>query len=104
MSPEDVAMLVVRLDERLKNLQDELQEAKIERKKQAVSIDNLTNKVNLLENQLIESAPVIKEALSIKQKLIGAGMLGKWVWAVGGGLLTIIYSCRQEIIRWLTKS
>lgn len=101
---------MARLDERLKSIFAELQMARDGRKQQYESLEKLgrslltiEGRVVNVENSLAKASPTIDEFIVIKHKVIGAGILGKWLWAGGGVLLGFIFSMREHIITWLSK-
>lgn len=88
----------------------ELQQARDGRKQQYETLEainrallKIENRVQGVEEQLSRATPTIDEFITIKHKVVGAGLLGRWLWAAVGGLLTLIYSSRETIIGWLTK-
>lgn len=50
-------------------------------------VDSLDYRMTSLENEFKEAKPTIAEFVATKNKVAGAGMLGKWLWAFGGFVL-----------------
>lgn len=107
---ESVEVRVARLEEQLKFLVDDAKEAKISRKGQYDSIEALRQSVASMvgdvtdvKAKLAGQAPTIEEFITIKHKVVGAGKLGKGLWAAGAFLIGIVYSSREAILTWLTK-
>lgn len=107
---ESAEAQMARLDERLKSIFSELESARDGRKQQYESLEKLgrslmtiEGRVVNVENSLAKATPTLDEFIVIKHKVIGAGILGKWLWAIGGGLLGMIFAARETIISWLSK-
>lgn len=101
---------MARLDERLKSIFAELEMARDGRKQQyevnetiKAGMAKIGDRLEGVEKSLAVQAPTIQEFITIKQKVVGAGLLGRWLWVAVGGLLTLIYSSRETIIGWITK-
>ena len=84
-------LLLVRLEERLKTLSENQSQDKRDREKLDEtlselkdSINNMDNRIKNVENRLAKSEPTIEEFITIKHKVAGAGIFGKWVWAGAG--------------------
>ena len=69
-----------------------------------LAIALLSSKVAIIEESLAKSAPTIEEFITIKHKVVGAGIAGKWVWGIGGIILTVVLFLRETIIQWLGKT
>lgn len=88
---ESGELLLVRLEKRLKTLFDnqamdrqdreKLEETLVELRD---SINDIVNRLNSVEDILAKSEPTIEEFITIKHKVAGAGIFGKWAWAVAG--------------------
>ena len=75
-----------KLDETLSELKD--------------SINNMDNRLKNVENSLAKSEPTIEEFITIKHKVVGAGIFGKWVWAAAGAIIGVLAAARREIFAW----
>ena len=75
-----------KLDETLSELKD--------------SINNMDNRLKNVENSLAKSEPTIEEFITIKHKVAGAGIFGKWVWAGAGAIIGVLAAARREIFAW----
>lgn len=107
---EVVEVRVARLEEKMNFLVDEAKEAKAARKMQyATNEDNkakmieIGNSLLAVEIKLAGQAPTIEEFITIKQKVVGAGKMGKIVWAIGAFIIGVVYSSREAIIGWFVK-
>lgn len=107
---ESTEAQMARLDERLKSIFAELESARDGRKQQYESLEKLgrslltiEGRVVNVENSLAKASPTLDEFIVIKHKVIGAGILGKWLWVAGGSLLGFIFAMRENIITWLSK-
>lgn len=110
MGTESPEVQMARLDEKLKSILNELESARNGRKQQYDSIEKLgrsltsiEGRVENVENSLAVTKPTIDEFVIIKHKVIGAGIMGRWLWAIVGGLLTFIFSMREALVTWLSK-
>ena len=50
-------------------------------------IDGLEYRLSAVETAFRDAKPTIDEFIATKHKVQGAGILGRWIWAVGGVLL-----------------
>lgn len=107
---EPVEVRVARLEEKMQFLVDESKEAKIARKAQyevletlGRSMQSMATEVSVVKTKLDGQAPTIEEFITIKHKVVGAGKLGKWLWAAGAFLIGTAYSSREAIVAWLAK-
>lgn len=110
MSGESQEVQMARIDERMKYIVQQLERAEAGRKQQyevnesiQSSMSKIYNRLEGVEKSLAVQAPTIQEFITVKQKVVGAGLLGRWLWVAVGGLLTFVYSSRETIIGWLTK-
>ena len=101
---------IARLDERLKMIFDELKAAKDSRKEQyekmeefGKSLISIDGRVESVEKSLAGQAPTIEEFITIKHKVVGAGIAGRWLWVGGGALIGVVASSREAIFNWLSK-
>ena len=96
---EIVEVRVARLEEQLKFLVKDAEEAKVSRKSQYESIEALSKAIltiasdmNEVKTKLAGQAPTIEEFITIKHKVVGAGKAGKVVWASGAFIIGIVYN------------
>lgn len=106
---ESVEVRVARVEENMKFLVKDAEQASLSRKSQYAvieaiqsSVSNMVTTMASLEEKLDGQAPTIEEFITIKHKVVGAGRLGKWLWIVGGFLLGTISTSREHIIAWLS--
>lgn len=88
---ESGELLLVRLEERLKTLfenqtRDRQDREKLEETLVGLrwSINDIGNRLKNVEDSLAKNEPTIEEFITIKHKVVGAGIFGKWVWAGAG--------------------
>lgn len=106
----EVHVQMARLEERLKGISEGLTLDRESRKQQyetmneiSRSLSSLDNRVGVVEKGFADSAPTIEEFITIKHKVVGAGIAGKWMWAAAGVIISMIFTFRREIIAWLSK-
>lgn len=103
--PDNVTL--ARLEERLRTIfENQTREAR-EREKMEESIKQLSESINDLsarvqrvEESITKSEPTIEEFITIKHKVVGAGIFGKWVWLGAGAVIGLVASARREIFAW----
>lgn len=64
------------------------------------SINDIGNRLKNVEDSLAKNEPTIEEFITIKHKVVGAGIFGKWVWAAAGAILSLLVAARKEILAW----
>ena len=64
------------------------------------SINDIGNRLKNVEDSLAKNEPTIEEFITIKHKVVGAGIFGKWVWAGAGAIIGLLASARREIFAW----
>lgn len=64
------------------------------------SINDIGNRLKNVEDSLAKNEPTIEEFITIKHKVVGAGIFGKWVWAGAGAIIGILAAARREIFAW----
>lgn len=104
---ESGELLLVRLEERLKTLfenqtrdrqdREKLEETLVELRD---SINDIGNRLKSVEDSLAKNEPTIEEFITIKHKVVGAGIFGKWVWAGAGAIIGVLAAARREIFAW----
>lgn len=108
MSNESMEAKIARIDERINTVLDEVRRASEGRKHQYEKLEDLSkavlkveNRVENVEKTLSVATPAIDEFMIIKHKVVGAGVMGKWLWGVGGALLSAALILRESITSWL---
>ena len=104
---ESGELLLVRLEERLKTLfenqtrerqdREKLEETLVELRD---SINDIGNRLKNVEDSLAKNEPTIEEFITIKHKVVGAGIFGKWIWAGAGAIIGVLAAARREIFAW----
>ena len=101
---------MARLEERLKTIMTWMSEAKEEQRghkellsKLDHSLSSIGTRVQGVEQSLAKASPTIDEFITIKHKVVGAGIMGKWAWAIGGGIIGILFTAREAIVSLVTK-
>ncbi|AGC31578.1 hypothetical protein [Escherichia phage EC1-UPM] len=64
------------------------------------SINDIGNRLKNVEDSLAKNEPTIEEFITIKHKVVGAGIFGKWVWAGAGAIIGVLAATRREIFAW----
>lgn len=110
MSGESTDARLARIDERVNAVLEELKRAGDGRKQQYTKIEELgrsilkvENRVESVEKTLSVATPAIDEFMIIKHKVVGAGIVGRWLWGIGGTLLGIAFAMRETILSWLHR-
>lgn len=105
MTNEAVEVKVARMEERLKMLVEFLEndrDHQLNQRKCMESIQfsllSIEGRVEKVEERLATASPTIDEFVAIKHKVMGAGVLGKWVWAALGAAIGLVYSARESIL------
>lgn len=106
---EPTEIQLARLDERLKMVLDRMEENYESHAKTRAwmgqvdhTLSEINHRVGSVESSLAKSAPTIEEFMVIKNKVLGAGIAGKWLWAALGALLTLVITAREHLIRFFT--
>ena len=55
-----------------------------------------------LEDSLAKSEPTIEEFITIKHKVAGTGIFGKWVRAGAGAIIGVLAAARRERFAWFS--
>ena len=100
-------VMLARLDERFKTLfenqeRERKDRAKLEHSLASLkeSVTDVSNRLRTVEDSLARNEPTIEEFITIKHKVVGAGIFGKWVWAAAGAIIGILAMTRREIFAW----
>lgn len=64
------------------------------------SINDIGNRLKNVEDSLAKNEPTIEEFITIKHKVVGAGIFGKWAWAGAGAIIGVLAAARREIFAW----
>lgn len=104
---DPIEVMLARLDERFRTLFEnqksekedlaKLEKSLVELSKSVAAMDNRLKNV---EDSLAKNEPIIEEFITIKHKVVGAGIFGKWVWAAAGAIIGILAATRREIFAW----
>lgn len=107
MSNDSSGVLLAILEERLQTLiknheKDEKNQEKLEAALSdlKLSMQKLESRLKSVEDSLAKSEPTIEEFITIKHKVVGAGIFGKWVWAGAGAIIGVMAAARREIFAW----
>jgi hypothetical protein len=110
MSNEPLAIQLARVAVSMEYIQKELEDAKQARKgqyekmeEQNVTLMKLDGRMSEVEKSLRTQAPTIEEFITIKQRVVGAGVAGRWSWAALTGVIALLCTFRTEIFRWLSR-
>lgn len=104
---ENTEVVLARLDERFKTLIENHNKESADRAKLESSLASLKESVTVMgnrlknvEDSLAKNEPTIEEFITIKHKVVGAGIFGKWVWLGAGAIIGILATARREIFTW----
>jgi len=104
---EEFGTQLVRLEEQLKSVVAGLEHDRKDREHRdrqieiiLKSMNSLDRRLELVERQLAENTPSIKEFLVMKHQIEGAGLMGKWIWGAAGALLGTIISAKELWKAW----
>lgn len=64
------------------------------------TIDGLDRRLEQLEKAVTTTNPMFTEYQAYRQRMIGAGMVGRWLWFLGGILLSAAASA-AAVYAWL---
>ena len=64
------------------------------------SINDIGNRLKNVEDSLAKNEPTIEDFITLKHKVVGAGIFGKWVWAGAGAIIGVLAAARREIFAW----
>lgn len=83
-----------RLEEGLRNIEKLIDKAEVSRRQMYEKLDGMDTKITTIEHQvdqarreLNEMKPAIAEHNAMKQRVAGAGWLGRVLWTLGGLIL-----------------
>lgn len=106
---ESTEIQLARLDERMKMLLDRMEEnheSHVRTRAWMGQVDrtlhDIGSRVGNVEQSLAKSAPTIEEFVNIKNKVMGAGMMGRWVWLTAGALIGAAFSLRKHLMLFLS--
>lgn len=98
---ESTEVLLARLDERLRNSQEQQAAILHGQKEQSDRLQVLEQQMAAVQNSLTTQKPVIDEFITIKHKVVGAGQFGKWAWVIGAATVSFLIGSKEFIQRWL---
>lgn len=61
-------------------------------------------KLEVMDTRLSAASPTIDEFMRLRQRIQGAGILGKWLWISVGAVIGILASARQAILGWISAA
>lgn len=104
---ESSEVVLARLDERFRTLfenqeRERADRAKLEQSLATLkeSVTDMSNRLRSVEDSITKSEPTIEEFITIKHKVVGAGIFGKWIWAGAGAVIGVLAATRREIFAW----
>lgn len=107
---ESTEVQLARIDERMRTIILGLEQDRVSRKEQyenmaeiKLTMQDIQTRVGAVEKGLADSAPTIEEFITIKHKVAGAGVAGRWLWVAAAAILGFLFTMRREIIEWLAK-
>ena len=57
----------------------------------------MDNRLKNVEDNLAKNEPTIEEFITIKHKVVGAGIFGKWVWAGAGAIIGVLAADAENV-------
>ena len=103
-------VMLARLEERLRTLFENQERERKEAEELGKtlvslrdSVNDIGNRLKRVEDSLAKSEPTIEEFITIKHKVAGAGIFGKWVWAGAGAIIGVLAAARREIFAWFAS-
>lgn len=108
MGNESSEVLLARLEERLRTLFENQEKENRSREQMSLTLYGLRDSLKAMdsrlknvEESLAKTEPTIEEFITIKHKVVGAGIFGKWVWAAAGFLIGAAAMIKREVLAWL---
>ena len=102
---ESTDIQLARMDERMKMILDKMEEnheslvrSRAWMQQVDRQLDTISSRVTGVEASLAKASPTIEDYLVFKNKVIGAGAMGRWLWVLVGFLLSLIITARHDII------
>jgi len=106
---ESVEVRVARLEENMKFLVKETEQASVSRKGQYEAIETIQRAIEgmaasvaSVKAKLDGQTPTIEEFITIRHKVVGAGKFGKYIWAIGSFIIGVVWSHKEVIGTWIT--
>ena len=103
---ESTEIQLARLDERMKMLLDRMEENHESHVKTRAwmgqvdrTLGEINHRVGSVESSLAKTAPTIEEFMVIKNKVLGAGMAGRWLWVALGAVLGAIITAKDYLFK-----
>jgi len=110
MPDESNEVKLARLEERMSSLLVVMEVLNSSNQKQLAKLDEmnisiltLNNRVEKVENNLALASPTLQEFIATKNKVMGAGTLGKYVWMAIGVILSIVISFKETLHSLVNK-
>lgn len=107
---ESAETQIARLEERLKTIFELLERSNRDQNaikewmnQTNLALNKIDSRVKGVEDSLAKASPTIEEFITIKHKVVGAGIMGKWIWGGAGMLLGVLGTMRESIIMWVSK-
>lgn len=107
MTTESIDARLARLDERLRNFLDVQERANDLQEQQLININKAvketSDRLTKVENTIANAGPALAEYTAIKNQVIGAGRLGKWIWVASGFIIGLVVSMKEVLISWFSR-
>ena len=110
MGEESVPVQLARLDERLKTVLERLLDAhedglSIKKWQGEVNgfLTSIESRIQNVEKTLATTEPTIQEFITIKHKVAGAGLLGRYLWLGLGAIIGFVFSVRESLFSFLSR-
>lgn len=93
---DSMEVQIARIDEQVKQMIRAMSSAEMSRRDNYKQLETMNMnyasidaRLSVVEDGMTKNAPTIEEFITIKHKVVGAGMAGRWLWAIGAFLLGI---------------
>lgn len=104
-----VAIVLQRLDRIESQLESDRINSEESRRRMHEKLDGhekmlwgLDHRMETMEKAVTTTSPVFTEYMALKQRAIGAGMVGRWLWWIGGLVLSAAASA-AAVYGWLAS-
>lgn len=103
MTSQSTDVQLALLNERMSRIMSSLDAHAVQLSEVKESLVGIEGRQKSVEDSLAVSAPTIAEFLAVKQKVIGAGTLGRYLWIGLGSFLGFVIASKETVLTWLTR-
>lgn len=98
-----IAVLQERMEQQMKTIFNLLEKQGVNAEKLAEGFIRMEGRMGQMEEALAKAQPTLDSYISVQHKIEGAGMAGKYFWAVATAVLSAFVFFREAIVNWITK-